>query len=393
MDIIKTFNLATLVVVSHLLIVESSFAANDDIPPPPAEAETVLAKAPPVIPHNPYVYKVPAKLADGWKVGDLRKEKADLQQITHGVEQILWGDIPNVHSLVVIRHGKILLEEYLNGQKAEEGNPLFSCTKSVFSTVYGIAQDQGLLNIDQKISDLYPDYRSKKGWDAKKDDITIGNLLSMTSGLDCNDAGDWGTSCGVAMEKSGDWVSFCLGLPLIHPPGGNWMYNGSCLVLLSNLITQKSGMSYSDFAEKFLLEPLGIKGSQWQASPAGVTRVDSGLSWKSRDMAKLGLLYMNKGKWEGKQIVSEAWVKDATFLHAPAGTSFGHSYGYLWHLKSMMWKSKPVSIFYANGFQGQAIFVSPDADLVCVVTASSGNAGIYGMEERLFEDMILGSFK
>ena len=109
-------------------------------------------------------------------------------------------------------------------------------------------------------------------------------------------------------------------------------------------------------------------------------------------MAKLGQLYLNQGKWEGKQIVSSAWVKDATSLHAPPGTSFGHSYGYLWHIKTMTWKGKPIQIFYANGYQGQAIFVSPDADMVCVMTASSMDNLIYMMEEKLFENEILGSF-
>ena len=127
--------------------------------------------------------------------------------------------------------------------------------------------------------------------------------------------------------------------------------------------------------------------------PRGVNRVDYGLAWKARDMGKLGQLYLNKGMWKGKRIVSEAWIKDATSLHAAKGTSFGHSYGYLWHLKDMKFKEKTVQVFFANGYRGQAIFVSPEADLVCVVTADSPDSSIYTKEEDLFEEDILGAFR
>ncbi len=228
--------------------------------------------------------------------------------------------------------------------------------------------------------------------DKRKDEITVRMMLSMTSGLDCNDTGEGKANCGAAMGQSKDWLSFIFNLPMGHDPGTFWMYNGCCLSLLSNLIAQKSGMSFPDYAKKYLFEPLGIPGDTWPTGPNGINRVDFGLNWKARDMAKLGQLYLNQGLWEGKQIVSSSWVKDATTIHAPPGTSFGHSYGYLWHIKTMTWKGKAIQIFYANGYSGQAIFVSPDADMVCAVTADSTDNLIYGMEENLFENEILGAF-
>ncbi len=116
----------------------------------------------------PYVYKVPVKLTDGWKVGDLRSQKADLKKISSGISKILSDSIPDVHSIVIVRHGNILLEDYFRGYTADYAHPLYSCTKSVFSTVYGIAQDQGLIDLDQKIYDLYPEGRSKTGWTSAK---------------------------------------------------------------------------------------------------------------------------------------------------------------------------------------------------------------------------------
>src|SRR5579871_550415 len=369
-----------------------ALAEKDPIPPPPVENDSALVQAQPEPAKIHYVYEVPQKLPDGWAVGDLRKAKADLDPIAGAVDQILSGGIPGVHSLLLLRHGKIILEEYFNGYKPDEPNALYSCTKSVFSTVCGIARDQGLLDPGQKIYDLYPDCRSKAGWSPEKDAITVGMILSMTSGLDCNDAGNWSTSCGVAMAQTSDWLAFCFGLPLLHPPGKSWMYNGTSLSLVADLIAKKSGMGFPLFARKYLLDPLGIPGDTWILGPGGVPKVDTGLFWKSRDMAKLGLLYMNKGLWEGKRIVSEAWVKEATTPQAPLGAALGHDYGYLWHIKSMRWGGRTVPVFYANGYQGQTIFVSPDADLICVMTGGNPNDSIYALEEGLFEGTILPSF-
>jgi CubicO group peptidase (beta-lactamase class C family) len=384
--VIKT--LANLLLTTTLLLTFGrALAAADEIPPPPAVAPTPIPTDTPV----PFHYQVPRELSDGWPVGDLRKEKADFQKITYAVELLPGKQWAALHSLLVFHHGKLLLEAYFNGTNADSAQPLFSCTKSVFSTVYGIAQDQGFLSVDQKISDLYPDSRDK-GWNGEKEGITVGSMLSMTSGLDCNDMGVGADNCGAAMGQSKDWLAFCFTRPVAHPVGKVWMYNGCCLSILSNLIVQKSGMSFPDYAQKYLLGPLEIAGDEWVTGPGGVNRVDYGLAWKARDMAKLGQLYLNKGMWKGKRILSEAWVKDATSLHCPPGSAWGHDYGYLWHLKSMKYKGHPVRVFYANGYQGQDIFVSPDADLVCVMTAGSDSNDIYSMEEGLFETDILGSF-
>ncbi len=388
----KTFTAALGILgIVFLTVTGPLFADQDEIPPPPNDRSLITS---PTYdnPTTPYLYKVPRALSDGWKVGDLRQEKTDLDKMTRGVGQIRSGIIPDVHSLLVLRHGKLLLEEYFNRQKSDEAQPLFSCTKSVFSTVYGIAQDQGLLRLDRKIYDDYPVERSKAGWDSRKDAITVGMLLSMTSGLDCNDVGIGSDNCGADMAQTSDWLSFAHALPMAHPPGEVWTYNGCCLVLLSDQIARQSGMSFPQYADKYLLEPLGIECKGWVTGPQGVIRVDYGLSWKPRDMAKLGQLYLNRGLWEGKRIVSEAWIKDATRVHAPLGKAFGHDYGYLWHIKNMRWKDRSLQVFYALGLMGQVIFVSPDADMVCVMTAGSHDPQIYSMEEGFFENTILGAF-
>ena len=306
--------------------------AEDEIPPPPLQAPEAAPRQ--------YHYRIPATLSDGWKTGDLRTENIDLDLLSWGMDRIGTGAIADVDSLLVLRHGRIVLDEYFRGRSAVDAHALNSCTKSVFSTVFGIAQDRGLLNLNEKIYNYYPEERGKAGWDSRKNSITAAMLLSMTSGLDCNDApAAGGFGCGGAMGQSPDWLSFCFALPLAQKPGTSWTYNGSSLVVLSNRIARRSGMSFADYAGQVLLTPLGISPGTWVTGPNGVTRVDYGLVWKPRDMAKLGQLYLNDGIWKGKRIVSEAWVKAATAAQAPLGRAFGHDYGYLWHIRKI-WNTK-----------------------------------------------------
>jgi CubicO group peptidase (beta-lactamase class C family) len=341
-----------------------------------------------------YSYRPPMALSDEWQVGDLLREKAELGEISRGIEKILRITYSEMNSIIVVRHGKILLEEYFNGKYSESRQPLWSVTKSVFATVYGIAQDQGRINVNEKVYDFFPQARKEAGWDPAKNAMTVGMLLNMTSGFDCIDMVIFfKPACWQDMVQSTDWIDYCLSKPLAHPPGQIWNYNGASLVLLSNRIAQKSGMSFPDFAQKYLFDELGIQGTTWKIGPNGVTKVDEGISWTPRDMAKLGQLYLNKGKWRGKQVVSEKWVEAATTVKAPKGQAFGHDYGYLWHLKSMKWKGKDTPVYYANGYHGQNVFVVPEAGLVCVLTADSNDPRISLYEENLLEESILTAFK
>ncbi len=344
-------------------------------------------------PSPKYKYKVPAKLSDDWEVADFRGEKIDLNKLSLGVDKILKGEIADVHSLLVFRHGKLVLEEYFNGSKAQDTHKLYSCTKSVFSALYGIAQDQGLLKLKQKVYDLYPEARSRAGWDKKKNKITVAMLLSMTSGLGCDDSGASVPDCSDSMKKTSDWLAFCHDLPLAHSAGTTWTYNGACLVLLSNKIAEKSGMSFVQYASKYLLDPLGIKGHSLIVGPNGVTGVDTGFEWTPRDMGKFGQLFLNQGMWKGKRILSRAWIKDSTTIHAPKGEAFGGDYGYLWYVTKMKYRGKMVKEYQASGYSGQHIVVCHDADLVCVMTADGKGNAIYHQEDDLFENYILGCFK
>jgi len=339
------------------------------------------------------LYLVPASLSDGWQVGDLRKTSVDTAIVISGIREMEDGTIPDMNSLLVIQHGVLWVDQYFNGYGVNDPHPLYSVTKSVFSTVYGIAQDSGLVSVDEHVYDDYPGYRSMPGWDPRKDSMTVGMILSMTSGYDCNDIATGNNpTCGYHMTQSTDWLDYCLKLPLDSAPGLVWEYNGSSLVLLSNLIATRSGRSFQAFSDENLFNILGISGSTWKTGPGGLAKVDEGLSWKPRDMAKLGYLYLENGVWNGTQVLSSRWIALATTSHAPAGSAWGDDYGYLWYVTKMPWAGKIIPVFYADGMDGQLIFVAPAADLVCVMTASSTDPSILATENAFFRQVILSAF-
>jgi len=299
-----------------------------------------------------------------------------------------------LQGLVVVQNGKLLLDEYFYGFGPGDDHELRSVTKSVFSTLFGIAFDQGLLRPEQKLYDFFPEYRGTAGWTADKDKITLGMLLSMSSGFACDDWAADHFGCLEEMIKSSDWIASSLSQPMDHEPGTHFAYCGSCLIPLGLILTKQSGLSVPDFAKKYLYDPLGIQAGPWWSSPDGITEIEGSHWLRPRDMAKLGYLYLKKGKWNGKQVLSEKWIQEATSPEGPQDPERYFNYGYLWWQEQMPFKDRFIQVFYAAGLGGQNIFVVPDLDLVCVVTAGNyKNDRLAWQSKEFFKAYILGSFK
>lgn len=339
-----------------------------------------------------YNYQVPRRMSDDWEVEDLRKSGIDIKKLESGINKILDEDISRVHGLVIVKQGKLVLDEYFYGYGPEDEHQLRSVSKSVFSTLFGIAQGQGLVDKIQKLYDFFPEYRSRPGWTAKKNKIDLGMILTMKSGFACD---DWVTpnfSCLYDMFKSPDWLDFSLSKPLDHEPGEHFAYCGSCLTPLAAILSQKSGMSVPDFAQKYLYDPMGIKAHRWWMSPNGIAEIEGSHWLRPRDMAKLGLLYLNKGKWNGKQVLPEKWVEDATSLKVPKKeTKWYGNYGYLWWLRPVSVRGKEFASYTANGLGGQFIWVVPDLDLVVVMTGGNYQSENYEQKFIFFQDQIVGA--
>jgi CubicO group peptidase (beta-lactamase class C family) len=283
-----------------------------------------------------------------------------------------------LHSLLVIRHGVIVSETYFSSYKASTLHELYSVTKSFTATLVGIALDQGFLpGVDQRVVDFFPEL-TFSALDERKEAMTIKDLLTMTSGLDWQE----GDPIYRAMYISPNWVQFVMDLPMAAKPGDEFVYCSGCSHVLSGILQQATGEERSDFALKNLFKPLGIDKYTWENDAQGISIGGWGLSLSSRDMAKLGYLYLHEGQWDGKQVVSADWVKAATSKQITTEGEDG--YGYQW------WVLPSLGGYAALGLYGQTVFVAPELDLIVVTTAQEpDHEGIF----QWISDYILAAVK
>ncbi len=266
----------------------------------------------------------------------------------------------DIHSVLIVRNGKLVLDSYFWPFSAEMKHILHSGTKSITSALIGIAIDKGYIqSANQPITDFFS--KLPAGTDDLKKSITIEDLLMMASGLDCKDSYIYGWAGLYAMSGSQDWAQYILDLPMVASPGSKFEYCNGLSYLLSVIIQNTTKMKALDFAEKYLFEPIGIRDASWATNPQGVNMGFGEMQLKPHDMARFGWLYLNKGRWGDRQIVPSAWVEASTRRHIDA-TLFDY-YGYQWWVDS-------AGYYVALGYKGQRIFVIPKKDLVVVFTGN-----------------------
>lgn len=294
---------------------------------------------------------------DGWRNSTPEEQGMDSGQLADLVEDIQKSG-KRVDSVTVIRNGYVVLNAYFYPFGKDLKHIIHSVTKSITSTLVGIATDRGeIKSVSQPVLEFFPN-RTIANVDERKRSMTLEHLLTMTSGFDCSDSyrhrwkGLWD------MRRSPDWTQHVLNLPMHEAPGQNFDYCNGVSFLLSAIIEKATGKQALDYAKTSLFGPLGITDVRWPASPRGTT-VGWGEMWlKPHDMAKLGWLYLNKGMWDGVQIVSSKWVEEATDTRVTAGLFAG--YGYQW------WRDS--DYYAALGYAGQLIFVVPSKNMVVVFT-------------------------
>jgi CubicO group peptidase (beta-lactamase class C family) len=264
-----------------------------------------------------------------------------------------WLDLDSV---LVIRNGAIVAEAYYPPYREDTKHELYSCTKSFCATLVGIAIDQGhIAGVDEPALSLLPG-RTFEEVDARKEAMTLEDLLTMTSGLDWPE----GDPIYRAMYQSPDWVRYVLGRPMVAAPGTAFNYNSGASHVLSAIVQQATGTPTLRYAQKHLFGPLGID-ARWGVDSQGIAIGGWGLQLTPRDMARLGLLYLDEGVWEGQRIVSAEWVRAATSKHVETDGELG--YGYQW------WTYPTHGAYAALGRGGQMIFVWPQERIVVVFTA------------------------
>ena len=357
-------------------------------------------------PSSLYNYSPPENIGDGLEAGSLEEVNIDQALIEKAVNDINQGKYKEVHSMLIFKNDKLVLDEYFNGHKYQWDAPNFygelvtwdrnmmhsvmSVTKSITSTCIGIAVNNGFIeSVNQSIFDYLPEhqYLNTDG----KDKITIEHLLTMTSGLQWNEWNAPYTSLENDMGKlwfyCEDPITCVLEAPLVNEPGESFTYNGGGMIVLGEIIKNATGMNLDEFSIKYLFEPLGIDYSIWSQFENGVIDAAGSLIITPRDLAKIGVTFLNNGVWNGKQIVSEQWVEKSATKYPGPGNSWFNSflrpippddttwgrrgYAYSWWIHQFSNSGKKINIYYAGGWGGQNIMVLPDQNTVVVFTGGN----------------------
>jgi CubicO group peptidase (beta-lactamase class C family) len=307
-----------------------------------------------------YEYRAPEDAGYGWAVASLEDVGIDRQAMETLVAKIVARDFGYIHSLLIVRHGKLALEEYFYGYDREALQPIQSCTKSVASLLVGIAIDRGeIASVDQEIYSFFPEYERFKtaGWE----DVKLEHILSMTAGL------DWPRDWGAWFYTSRDYFGEVLKRPVVKTPGSEFDYVSPNATLLAGVIKHGTTVQADVFAERRLFRPLRITDYDWnEGRQNGYPRTDGTLKLRPRDMAKIGALVLGAGEWNGVRIVSEAWIQEST---TPYATDAEHEgYGYAWWSTEREFDGRQVKAIFARGEGDQFIIVFPELDLVVVTT-------------------------
>ncbi|TFG26036.1 class C beta-lactamase-related serine hydrolase [Candidatus Thorarchaeota archaeon] len=279
------------------------------------------------------------------------------------------SDAP-IHGLLVTRNGHIVEEEYWSYYSETSTHHIFSCTKSFTSTLIGIAIRECFIdNVSQKVLDFFPDM-TIENMDARKEAMTLEHVLTMTTGLDWNEHNNSyedPTNMYNQMFDSPNPIQFFLNLPTAYDPGTHWVYTTGASHLLSAIIQVTTNMTTREFADEYLFGPLNMTLGGWNQDLQGINNGGTQLYITLRAMAKLGLLYLSNGTWNGQEILSDEYVCQAITPQATIGTDL--AYGYQW------WLDTAYNTFSARGSEGQYIFVAPEFNIVIAITQGADDYG------------------
>jgi CubicO group peptidase (beta-lactamase class C family) len=324
-----------------------------------------------------YRYRAPANLQDGITVGDIARSDLGVATANDIAGSILDGTYKDVHSVLLYQHGKLVLEEYFYRYDAERPHQLRSATKSVVGALAGIAIDRGALTgAGERVLPLMS-YASYDHPDPRKAEMTLDDFLSVSTGLDCNDHSSTSPGRETVIDNRPDWVKATLDLPVTNDPGTKAYYCSGGVAVVGRAIENVVHMTLPEFAQTTLFGPLGMarSGWKWNYDLTNADKEYSQIHLRPRDMLKLGILFANGGRWQGRQIISASWVRTSIAEHSHVDNV---SYGYFWWRPWLNVEtptgSELVDVVAAQGNGGQKIYLVSQYDLVAVFTAGGYNA-------------------
>lgn len=330
----------------------------------------------------------PIKQYDGFEVSSEKYNKNLMKILKGNIED---GFFKKISSIIVVKKGKLLIEEYFNGETRDSLHDPRSAGKSFTSTITGIAESEGYLkNEDLTLKDFY-DIKSYLNYSSQKENVSIKDLLTMSSVFDGNDDDENSPGNEENMYPTSDWVKFALDLPLnLIRPKDEWHYFTAGVVILGDILNKIIPGGLEKYADNKLFSPLGITRYQWQFTPQNVPNTAGGIKMNALDFAKYGQLYKNGGKWNGKQIISEEWVKKTFTKYKSIPGRKDEFYGYLFWNKKYTVNNKAYETFYCAGNGGNKIYIFTDEPLVIVITATAyGAPYAHSQEDKMMTDFIL----
>ncbi len=313
-----------------------------------------------------YIYGRPAMLGDGWATAHCQEVGLSPAAVAGLVRAIEAGDAGVIHSLLLVVDGQLVVEEYFHGYERGDLHRLASVTKSVSSLLVGLAIDGGLISgVDAPVLSFFP--ALEQPTDDRWPSETLHHLLTMSMGLDwAADGGPHGTGP--------EFFQQVLERRVVYEPGTHWAYHSANVDLLAGVIRQAAGQHADVFAEEHLFGPLGITDYDWSSmAEDGYPLMDGSLQLRPRDMARLGALLSEEGRWQDRQVVSADWIRESVSPHI--ATDGPEKYGYLWWVGDLPGRDGAQTLVFANGKGSQFIAWSPGRDLILVVTGGNEDNG------------------
>lgn len=306
----------------------------------------------------------------GWKVSN---ELYDTKKIRALNQKIAENRFREITSIVVIKNGELLLEEYFNNYNRDSLNDTRSVGKSFASALMGIAIKDGYLKSEnQKISEFY-DLKTFKNYSSQKENVTIKSLLTMSSGFEGNDQDEESPGNEENMYPTDNWIKFTLDLPMTENKiGETWNYFTAGVVLSGDILDKSVPKGLKNYADKKLFQPLGITNYNWQFTPHQKPSLAGGLKMNTLDLAKFGQLYKNNGVWNGKTILNKDWIKKS-FTNYFSNTPDFEGYGYLFWRKVYTIGNKSFETYQSSGNGGNKIIMFSELPIVMVITAKAYN--------------------
>jgi len=343
--------------------------------------------------YKEYQYRIPEQLDDGWETATMKNTGIDTIMFQTLMNKIIWGDYDYLHSILVVKNGKLVFEEYVNGFKRTNVNQISTITKTFLGALTGIAVDKGLVNnVNDPVMNYLPEYAGLR--DEDKNKVLIRHLLTMTAGFQWNQLESVTSSesdLNLAVD-SGDYIHYVLSKPIIDEPGTKWYLNDGYPEILGGIIKSSTDTETDKFAEEYLFNPLGFEGYFWDTYSNGMLSCAWGLSLVSRDLAKFGYLFLTGGRWNGNQVISEDWINESIKPYIATDINhipwwIGSEFGFQWNMKRM----HGYDLVYATGNGGQFLICIPELDIVVVTTAVNDSAKMELMWE-IVENYIVGAF-